>query len=183
MEKDIYLKFGKMRKEVKLSDTEKNFHRGEILKFIESEPSPYADKRTISRFSFTMLQRHMILASLTAMIILGGGVTMSANGSLPSDLLYKIKTNINEPILLFFTPTSEGKTAMKVALVNRRLREFSEVTLNKNLNQKEKMSFVNHLSVQIKDTQKEILKLAVEKNRSGAFHANNNLQSILTTQD
>ena len=185
MKEDIYSKFKEIGENAKLSEAEMCFHREEILKFIESRPSPYnKDAKKASPFYFGLsLHRHLVLTSLAVIFIIGGGVTLSANSSLPNDFLYKIKTNINEPLMLFLTPSSQGKTSMKVALVNKRLREFSQVTLNKNLSSKEKVKFVNHLSYQIKDTQKEIVKLAEESNTGEAFHANNNLRSILATQD
>jgi hypothetical protein len=185
MEQDIHSKFKKLREEHKLSDAEKVFHRAEIIKFIEKRPSPYVSEKKISFFHFGfMFRRHLVLASLAAIFFVGSGVAMSANGSLPNELLYNVKTKINEPIALFLTPTSQGKATMKVAFVNRRLQEFSMVTLNnKKLKPKDKVNFVNRLSLQIKDTQKNILQLAEESNTSGAFHANNNLQSILVNQD
>jgi|SRR3989344_6062209 len=181
MEKDFYSQFKNMSEGARLSQKEKDFHRGEILRFMEKQPSPYVDKKLSSPFYIGIfLKRHFIVASLVIILFSSGGITISAESSLPNDYLYQIKTKITEPVLVFLT---SDKAKIKVALVERRFQEFSQVTLNEEINLEDKTAFVSQLSLQVGGAHKEIKKLVQSKNTGKAIKATNDLQSILSAQN
>jgi len=181
MEKDFYSQFKKMSERARLSQEEKDFHRGEVLKFMEKQPSPYVDKKLPSPFYVGMLlKRHFMVTSLAVVLLLSGGLTISADSSLPNDYLYQIKTKITEPVVVFFTP---DKAKIKVTLVERRLQEFSQVVLNEEINSEDKAAFVSQLSLQVEGAHEEIKKLKKNNKNADALKATNDLQSVLSAQN
>lgn len=181
MEKDFYSQFKKMSEGARLSQEEKDFHRGEVLKFMEKQPSPYIDKKLPSPFYVGIfLKRHFVVTSLAIVVLFSGGLTISADNSLPNDYLYQIKTKITEPVVVFFTP---DKAKIRVALVERRLQEFSQVTLNEEINPEDKAAFVSQLSLQVEGAHEEIKKLKKNNKNADALEATNDLQSVLSAQN
>ena len=184
IENDLSSQFKKMKEGIKLSGQEKDFHRGEILKFINEKPSPYVDKAIRSPFYFGLFfRKHLVITSLAVMLVFSTSLGVSSANSLPNNSLYSIKTKILEPISIFLTTTHKAKAKLKVALVEKRMQEFSQVTISKNLNPEDKVAFVSQLSSQIKDAQKGISQLVEEEDLSGATEVTNNLQSILSAQN
>lgn len=183
MKDDLLSKFNKIRNKVKLSNEEIDFHRSEIIKFMEIKPATQKQIRILSPFHF-MFSKHLIASSLAIVLLLSSGVTISAETSLPNDYLYSLKTKVTEPILVFLTPTAKGKTDLRVALVNKRLQEFSRVSINnETLNPEDKAEFIVQLSSQVKDAHDSISRLDQDKNSSEALQETNDLQSILLAQD
>ena len=185
IENDFNSQFKRIKESVKLSETEMDFHRGEVLKFIDQKPSPYFHKKIQSPFYFGFfLKKHFVVTSLAIVLIFSGGLTISADNSLPNNYLYQVKTKITEPILVFLTPNSKAKAFLKVSLVERRLQEYSQVTFNGEiLSPEDKTSFINQFSSQVKDAHQGISKLVEEENLPDALETTNDLQSILSAQD
>src|SRR3989344_5303583 len=185
IENDFNSQFKRIKESVKLSETEMDCHRGEVLKFIDQKPSPYFHKKIQSPFYFGFfLKKHFVVTSLAIVLIFSGGLTISADNSLPNDYLYQVKTKITEPILVFLTPNSKAKASLKVSLVERRLQEYSQVTFNGEiLSPEDKTSFINQFSSQVKDAHQGISKLVEEENLPDALETTNDLQSILSAQD
>jgi hypothetical protein len=183
MEEDLLSKFKKIRDTAKLSNEELDFHRSEIIRFIEKEPIAPQHKKIFSPFNF-ILTKHLLASSFVILLLFSSGVTLGAETSLPNDYLYSLKTKVTEPLLVFFTPTAKGKTELRVALVNKRLQEFSRVSQNnETLNPEDKADFVAQLSSQVKDAHDSISQLAEDENSSDALQETNDLQSILLAQD
>ena len=185
MAKDFNTQFKKIKESVKLSETERDFHSGEILKFIDQKPSPYFHKKIQSPFYFGFFfQKHFIATGLVVVLIFSTGITVSADSALPNDYFYQIKTKITEPVLLFLTPNLKSRASKKVALVERRLQEYSQVALNgETLSPEDKISFTNQLSLQVKEAHEGISQLVNEESLPDALETTNDLQSVLAAQD
>ena len=184
IENDLNSQFKKMKEGVKLSVQEKDFHRGEILKFINEKPSPYVEKVIRSPFYFAFFfRKHLVITSLAMILVFSTSLGVSSANSLPNNSLYSIKTKILEPISIFLTTTPKAKAKLKVALVEKRMQEFFQVTISKNLSLEDKTAFISQLSSQVKDAHKGISQLVEEKDLSGATEVTNDLQSILSAQD
>lgn len=80
------------------------------------------------RSKYTMLFRNSFTyASMFALLIGTSATSIAAEGSLPGDILYPVKTEVNETIVktLSFTPTSKAKVA--VTLMDKRMSELTEM--------------------------------------------------------
>jgi hypothetical protein len=128
-------------KSIFLHSEEKVLMRKNISDFAESHPinkikSPYA--------AFLGYQRYAVFA-LLFVVIIGSGTASAANGSLPGDLLYPIKINVNEKVekLLAVSPKAIAEVDVKQA--TRRLEEAETLNekgaLTPEINDQIKMDF------------------------------------------
>ncbi len=182
MEKDFEPQFKKLSETINLSKNEKDFHRSEIIKFMEPRLSPYTPKTIASPFNF-LFKNHFIMTPLVIILVFSTSLSISAESSLPNSYLYQVKTKVTEPVQVFLTTNPKAKAQLKVALVEKRLQEFSQVTLTDILETKEKDLFIKQLSFQVKDAHKEIEHLIEVDRNSEALETTNNLQSVLSAQD
>ncbi|MBU6370983.1 MAG: hypothetical protein KGH93_02045 [Patescibacteria group bacterium] len=88
--------------------------------FAANIPSPYAPARNIFGMPKTFAS---VLASVLALVTVSGSVAYAAEGSVPGDLLYPVKTHVTEPIrdALAFTPAE--KASWDAQKASRRLAE------------------------------------------------------------
>lgn len=184
MENDLGSKFENIKQTIKLSKKEKDFHRAEIIKLMGNKPSPYFNKTINSPFyTLLSLRRHLVATSLVVVLISSTGLGVTSANSLPNNSLYSIKTNILEPISIFLTTNSKAKAKLRVALVERRMQEFSQVSMIEDLSLENKTHFIEKLSSQIVDAHEGISELLEDEDFSGATEVTNDLQSILSAQD
>lgn len=71
-----------------------------------------------------------VLISLLVIALLGGGVTVVANNSLPGDALYSVKTSFNDNVLESFAFSSEGKAGVHVDIAEDRLEEAEKIAVD-----------------------------------------------------
>lgn len=88
---------------------------------------------------------------LALIILLGGGTTsLLANNSLPGDVLYPIKINVNEKVESMLAVTEKGDAEVDASQASRRLKEAEALAakgkLDKKLNEKIKDSFTKEIS-------------------------------------
>lgn len=76
-----------------------------------------------------MINKDKLMPTIVIVILLGliGGTSAFAEKSLPGDLLYWVKININEPAAGIFAFTKEEKTEWQEHLVERRLEEKAKL--------------------------------------------------------
>ena len=79
------------------------------------------------RSLFSFLKPMPIFAILIIASLLGGGVSMAAEQSLPGDALYTIKLNVNEKLVKALAFSDKGKAHWDARLAERRLEEISEL--------------------------------------------------------
>ena len=130
---DPLTKFTKQLRAITLSDAERVALRASLLaKMRESVaqrpvPSPW------SQFFFS---KRVQAALLSALIIIGYGssITLAAEGSLPGDILYPIKTRVTEPVARLITVTSPAAEAkFETRLLEKRLEEAESLETDKKL--------------------------------------------------
>ena len=69
------------------------------------------------------LALHPIPAALVLVLLMGAGTSYAAEGALPGDTLYPVKTQVNERIATAIAVTPEAKARVDAARVARRLAE------------------------------------------------------------
>lgn len=107
----------------RLSAEERLSLKREFSAYLRARP---AQERPVASPYFTFL-RSPVFASLAVFFVLGGTV-YAAEGSLPNDPLYALKTEVIEPFVVSMTPlagVSEGDAHTK--LVERRLEEAEKL--------------------------------------------------------
>lgn len=123
-------KFIKNLKGVSLSDDERAFLRKD---FLTRTDLPGLSQQEIRKQpwveSLFIFQSYRAMVAACFMLVLSGGaVVFVANHSLPGDVLYPLKTNVNEAVVRAFHETSSASTAdYEVDLVNERLVEAEKL--------------------------------------------------------
>lgn len=68
-----------------------------------------------------------ILIGLVVMVLVGGGVAVGAEQSLPGDVLFPVKVTVNEGVMTFIAFSPEAKAKVEVAKTERRLEEIERL--------------------------------------------------------
>lgn len=177
-ENNIETKFNKAKEFIKLSKEERDFHRQRILKFIEmneKKPSPFS-------FGY-FLKSHAVFATFVLLMILTSTISVAANESLPGEYLYTVKIKVNEPVEEFLTVKPEKKASLSVERVNKRLQEYSTISLENKVDLKTQEEVKNQLNSEVKTAHAHISKLAEDNKISEAVNTANDLQSVLGAND
>lgn len=108
---------------MRLSGAEREALRAELIAKMRSDN---ARRPILSPWSGLFATRRFQAALLIAVIIIGYGssAALAAEGSLPGDILYPVKTRVVEPLArLVAAQTPAAKADFEAALLDRRLRE------------------------------------------------------------
>lgn len=114
----------KSGREVSLSHDERAKMTRVVREYMAMKPLPYAETYSVSvSYSFFSFAHHPIAAALVLVMIFGSGVSYAAEGALPGDALYAIKTAINEPTRLALATNAEAKAEIQIEYAERRIEE------------------------------------------------------------
>jgi len=132
--RNLLKQFKKGSREVRLTVEEKSAMRQALLQFAQENPvahtSQAKNSRTVvSPYSFMRKARGFKVLSATVIggILIGGTVSFAAEGALPGNVLYPVKTGVNERVRGVVAVTPQAKAEWDIALVERRLTEMKEV--------------------------------------------------------
>lgn len=134
--RNLLKQFKKGSREVRLTVEEKSAMRQALLKFARENPVVHTSRAKNSRtvvspYSFMRKARGFKVLSATVIggILIGGTVSFAAEGSLPGNVLYPVKTEVNERVRGVMAVTPHAKAGWDIRLVERRLSEMKEVGL------------------------------------------------------
>lgn len=139
-------------KESKMTEGERSLMRQNLLSTIEgaksrselgsttgkkihtiSKPSPYTNW-TVWQW-FIDINKTYAITAFALVMILSGGVSFAAKGTLPGDLLYPIKIAVNENVLRTFSKTSPvAEVDFETTIMQERLVEAEQLDKNNKLN-------------------------------------------------
>ena len=105
---------------VQLSHTEKEEMRRALRFYVAENP---ARERPRFFHSFTYMSFRPFAAALVLILIIGTGTSYAAQSALPGDVLYPIKTNINEAVEGAFSTSAASQAQWNATLATRRLEE------------------------------------------------------------
>ncbi len=91
----------------------------------------YTDTHSV-RSPYSILFKHSFAyATMCALIIGTTATSFAAERALPGDILYPVKTEINENIAKSLSVTKEQKAKINVKLVDKRMEELTEMVVTK----------------------------------------------------
>lgn len=119
---------------IKLEKGEKDGIRQNLVTFINKNPiiqESSIDEAPISyplfkRFSQMMFARPLVTA-LTLFILIGGGTGLAAQGSVPGDILYGYKINVNESFRYLMAFSDESKIKLYFEFAKERIDEAEKL--------------------------------------------------------
>lgn len=103
-----------------------------------SRPSPF------SLFSFS--RPLPVFASFAIFLLVGGGVAQAAEGAVPGDILYPIKTAVNEEVRVALAVNAETKAEAEAWRAERRLEEAQTLAVRSALSLDKKEQLAEHFS-------------------------------------
>lgn len=130
-------------KNITLSKKERTSLWSELHAYTEFKPIPRERISEMDRlpsmkpsFGFALFQKTKsmpILASLLIVSFLGGGTAFAAENAVPGDILYTVKTEINEPIRGTLALNAEAKANFEAWRAERRLNEARTLSVRSTL--------------------------------------------------
>lgn len=142
-------------KEIKLSDSartriQNNLHEYAAFHSVrEDEAGRSIDVVPTGTSLFSFKFAYMPLVILLAVMI-GGGTTLAAQGSVPGDFLYPIKTAVNENIREALAVSVDSEAKLQANLLEERLEEARELQAKGRLTADTEITVVAHISAQAK---------------------------------
>lgn len=144
MEEDLK-KLGRAARRIVLDKNEREGLRLRIAAFQKDHPLPAGytidmPRRSLLRGWMPVLfslpiARPMVpfLAAVLILLTAGGGAAYAAEGALPGDALYPIKTQVTERVLAGLAVTARGHAAIEASLAKRRLAEAETLAAGQGL--------------------------------------------------
>lgn len=129
--------------EFRLRQDEKNAIESRLLEFMNQHP---VIKTEVERpglwesfYSITMAPMKILFSKpagvvVALLVLTGAGTGFAAQNSLPGDLLYPIKVNINEPLRASLSFSDESRAKFAIEQTQTRLEEAEKLSLDGRLN-------------------------------------------------
>lgn len=161
----------------RLSDQERKEMLREFMLHVDGHP--VQTPKGIVRSPYLTFLKHSVVYSLGIFFILGGTV-YAAEGSLPEDPLYSLKTGVIEPIVIQLAPlVGVDKGDARIAIVERRLEEAETLLDQGELS----TTSATILAAKITQTSSEIRRLtsdtAEDGNVTDALDTSSDLETLL----
>jgi hypothetical protein len=112
-------------------------------------------------YFFTLFSMRPVALMLVAVLFISSaGVSYAAEGALPGDALYAVKTHINEPLQGAFAVTASAKTAWAMSVAGARVQEAATLAAEGKLDQKTQQdlqaSFSAHANIATNNIEKQV---------------------------
>ena len=120
-----------------------------------------------------------VFASFLGLMVITAGTSFASEGSLPGDILYPIKKNVNENILRLLANTTEERAALAANLVERRLSEANQLASLGRLSQDMSDSLVLEIENTSAEVRDQIALLKEAKRDDLAIHEASRLETAL----
>lgn len=120
-------------REVRLSTEEKGAMRAVLARVARKNRAPETGSVWSSVSPYLFLARlrtyQTVLAASFMLLVALGGTVYAAEGALPGDTLYPIKTEVNERVRTALAVTDEAKVRLEMRLMERRLEEAEKLSI------------------------------------------------------
>lgn len=116
-------------KETKLSQEEKNQMKSVLISRMRESG---LQKFSSDMSWYIFIRKHAIVSAFVAILFLTGSTSALAEKTAPGDLLYPLKTGVNEQVLGLFATSPNAKALWQVSLAERRLTEAEHIALSDN---------------------------------------------------
>jgi len=107
-----------------------------------------------------------IFASILGLMVITASTSFAAERSLPGDVLYPVKRNVNEGIMKLLANTEVKKVAVTTNLVERRIAEATELAATGRLNEEAAVDLVAEIENASKIARAQVAALKESKNIS-----------------
>jgi len=184
--------FFKKMKQEKMTNEEKNKGLNSLKSFLAQNPASVAQHNTFSK-KFTQHMRspfynsfftthRVLIGSISAFILLigiTGGTSRVAQYSLPGDLLYPVKINLNEKLESFMSFDIEAKALIELKHLDTRLMEAETLDTANKLDGTRKKDVESQFKQDLRSTINHINSLQSEGDTKKANKVKINMENSL----
>ncbi len=186
--KTIEEQFKKL-KSITLTQEEKQKTREVLLSFIQKNPvrvdlpSRHTLQEAYTWSSFLQKFNHIRLHTMPLIIIIallaGSGVSFAAEKTLPGDVLYPVKVNINEEVRGWLSVSSQGKAQWEATRAERRLEEAEKLTLEGKIDPQTNAKLQADFAVHAEAVQKHVSEIKSQKDFTTAAEVSSEFETSL----
>src|SRR3989344_2555721 len=160
--RDITHYIKKATDSVRLSHAERIRMRNVLESYMHFNPLPEpVTTYTITRDWIIYLHRPLA-AALVLVLVSGTGISYAAESALPGDVLYAVKTKVNEPVKVARATNAEAKAEAQMELAERRIEEATTLAAEGRLDEATQESLAVAFEAHSDAVTKEIEKVEVE---------------------
>ncbi len=177
----------KKAKKVSLTKEERGFIEAKLVSFMGIFPvrnpdvgRQYYQRSNILSAILGIRNMPIVTAAMILALALGGGTAFAAQGSLPGDPLYPIKTNIDEKLMELATFSTQGKAKLEAQLATERLQEAEKLSARGKLTGAIQSSIQSNFEQHANNESDLVDKLQAQGNLEAAAEANSNFESGLS---
>lgn len=173
--------------ETRLSHVEKAAIKSQLLRYVKTHPvniSNAASHAIPSPFSIRSFRNKKTLSAfVVGGILLGSSVSFAAENTLPGDLLYPVKINLNEKVRDALAITPQAKADWAVQKAERRLVEAEKLAVAPSVPTPIKISAEDNFKAATRDAQNAITTLDNNKDSKDAIAATAKLSEMLRNHE
>lgn len=130
-----------------------------------------------NNLKLTLTNKPMPIAIIIALLI-GGGVSAVAEQSLPGDVLFPVKVNVNENVRSFLAISDEAEANLQAKLAEKRLEEAEKLAAEDNFKEDVRVRLEENFDKHADKVRAEIAELEA-KNTPKALEIASNLENSL----
>ncbi|MFA6495133.1 MAG: DUF5667 domain-containing protein [Candidatus Paceibacterota bacterium] len=187
MEKQKLEKLFEKTRTLALTDGERATVRQRVILFMREHPVPHAEfvrpfewiRAVFYKPIPLKLKYVMPLLLILALLASGGGVSYAAQGSLPGDVLYPVKVDINEPIAGAFQFGTQAQAQWNAELAQSRLQEAEQLAAQNKLTPQIQAQVATRLQDAVAAAQNGVTQLQDKNQVAVAAQVNNDLETAL----
>lgn len=124
----------KAGEEIYLSHEERARMRRTLYAYMEMKPLRTTASAPVSTFGWFFTMRPVAATLVLALFISSAGVSYAAENALPGDILYPIKTRVNESVKGALAVSTSAKTAWAMDVAGERVKEAATLAAEGRLN-------------------------------------------------
>lgn len=176
---------GTYAQNVKLSRADKTRLRSDIFEKTAGISSPLQPEKSpyliVSEWTKHISKKTFVFVpvSLAFVLLIGGGVVGAAENALPGDVLYPIKTAVNERAIGLFSNTPEEIAKYQTDLASRRLDEVTKLALAGRLTAESRVELEEEVSNHLAQVDEQVSALKAGNNINGALAVSSQVESSL----
>lgn len=142
-----------------------------------------SQRSQLINFIFKPLKPMPIFAILIIMTLAGGGVSMAAEGTLPGDLLYPVKVNINEEVRASLTFSEEASANWEARRAGRRLEEAQKLAAKGEVNEEVRTKLEERFGAHADRVEARIEKIQARGDINAAVDIASNFETSLKAHE
>jgi hypothetical protein len=161
---DKFEQYIESAKRVALMSEEKTHIHAALLSAMRTARLEHRESRIElpGRFHWYHIVMHPLPVTLSLLLAIGASASYAAEGTLPGDTLYPVKTSVNEKVLGWFTFSSQAQLTYEQDIAERRLEEAEQLAFQGRLDGKARAEIAERFGERASRVEEHINKLEDE---------------------